>query len=100
MKKSATILALASLCFMAACAKSDRDVIADACVSDDPENEPYCSCLADAMEENLSPTVMSKLADGIRDGESREDAEDALTLPEKAQLLNIFPHTIACVSEE
>lgn len=101
MKRTLSLITLLSAAaFLSACAKSDHDVIVEACIAEDG-SKAYCDCLTAGMKNNLSPEVFSKIASKIRDdGKSQTEAENALSISEKAQLLKLFPVTMACVSAE
>ncbi len=100
MNRLAVLTGLSGLILLTACAKPDDQVIVEACVAENA-SEAYCQCVVDAMEENVSESVVSKIATAIReDGKSQSEAEDALTLAEKAELLQLFPHTISCAAQQ
>lgn len=78
-------------------AETDYDVIRTACLAegDDPA---YCNCYVDALEKNVSNTVARRIADGVRAGNSRTEAEDSLPEADLLKLQTLFPVVWRCLA--
>lgn len=68
------VLAAASLALLAGCGalggKSDKQALVDTCV-EKGEGEATCTCVADALEKNLSPELFKKVAQAA--GRDKQD---------------------------
>lgn len=77
---------------------SDRDVLAANCV-EDGEAEATCSCIADAMAENLSPELLKKTADAVgRNNQDEMTFLTSLSMPEAMEYSKVTSDMLDCAA--
>lgn len=94
---AAPLLLAATLASCGRPPETDYSVIRTACLAegDDPA---YCDCYVDALDKNVSSTVARRIADGVRAGQSRTEAEDSLPEADLLKLQTLFPVVWRCLS--
>ncbi len=75
---------------------SDHQVMVDACVADG-ETEATCTCITNAMQNNLSPELFEKTAQAVgRDEKDMMTFVGELTLQEQLSFSSVLQDMFAC----
>ncbi|MBY9067346.1 hypothetical protein K1X12_10575 [Hyphomonas sp. WL0036] len=95
--KAGSLVAFAILA-LSACARgpSDHQVLVESCVANG-ETEVTCSCIADAMQKNLSKELFTKTADAV--GREKKDMMSfvgELTVDEQMSFSAVLGDMFAC----
>lgn len=102
MKKTLLISTLVAAAFLAGCAKSDEQLIVQACENSDANaSEAFCTCTYEQMEAGLPAATIEAIADQIRKG-AKTPQEAIGELPQAMQLqtLPVLPLLLNCIDAE
>lgn len=96
------ILSVGVLVAAAACGGggSDKQALFDSCLTEG-ETKETCSCMVDAMEENLSPALLKKMATAAKDGSSDpSEMMGELSVEEQGEFMKLIPSIMTCSMPE